>query len=38
MEQKKSATQYMRVYDARRSERKARPVAQFVNAAHDIKP
>jgi len=38
MEQEKNGTQYMRVCDARRSKSKALPVAQFVNAAHDIEP
>jgi hypothetical protein len=38
MEQEKGGTQYKRAYDARRSESKAPPVAQFVNAAHDIQP
>ena len=35
MEQEKGGHDIWRVCDARRSESKALPVAQFVNAAHD---
>jgi hypothetical protein len=38
MKQEKSERQYMHVCDARYSESKALPVAQFVNAAYDTKP